>query len=839
MTKLPIDSVMPTLKTALNSHPRVVLVAPPGAGKSTRVPLALLDESWMMHRRIFMLEPRRLAARSVARYMAAILGEQVGETVGYRVKMETRVGPKTRIEVITEGVLTRLLQSDPALESVGLLIFDEFHERSLHTDLGLALSLESQSVLREDLKILIMSATLAAEPVSAVLGNAPVVRSEGKAHPVETVFLEKPVEGRIEPAVVQAILHALAKHNGDILAFLPGAGEIRQVEQRLAASNLGRHIRISPLHGNLPLAAQDQAIAGCRPGERKVVLATSIAETSLTVEGVHIVIDSGRMRVSRFSPRTGMAHLATVPVSRSAADQRRGRAGRIGPGVCYRLWTQQEDRQLVTSSTPEILEADLAALALELAVWGTADPAELVWLDPPPAAAYQQARQLLMLLGALNETTGTITAHGRRMAEFGLHPRLAHMMLEAKTVGFGALACELAALLSERDIFRSGGPTGLDADIRLRVQALRAFGESKSETLETFQGYSFDVSLCRKICREAERWMKSLGVGRGKDRITYECGILLAFAYPDRIAKRRPNGGFLLNSGRGAVLTGVQFLSHAPYLVAAELDDQGADSRIFLAAPIELKELEQFLGEQFENQVVIAWDHTAHAVRGRKYTKLGALILNEVQIMELSPEVCQTALLQGISEEGLEILPWTRHARQLLQRLQFMHLHESGWPDVSKEVLLATLADWLGPHVYGIQSRVHLERLDLTAAITSMLTWEQRKEIDQQAPTHIIVPSGSRIPVNYQDPDSPILAVRIQEMFGLVETPRIAHGKVLLTLQLLSPAQRPVQVTRDLAGFWKNTYFDIKKDLKGRYPKHDWPDDPIHALPTRRPRPRS
>lgn len=851
---LPIEPALAPLQAALSAHANAVLVAPPGAGKTTRVPLALLDEPWLGGARILMLEPRRLAARAAARYMAASLGEQVGETVGYRVRLESRVGPGTRIEVITEGVLTRLLQADPALEGVGLVIFDEFHERSLHADLGLALCLQSQALLRADLRLLVMSATLDAAPVAALLGDAPVIASEGRSFPVETRFLLRRPEGRIEPAVVRAVQEALSADGGDVLVFLPGAGEIRRVEAQLAE----RGISASPLHGSLPQEAQDRAIAPGRPGERKVVLATSIAETSLTVEGVRVVIDSGLMRVPRFSPRTGMTRLETIPVSRASADQRRGRAGRLAPGVCYRLWTAQEDQRLVERSTPEILEADLAPMALDLAAWGVSDPAELRWLDLPPAAALAQARELLAELGAWAPATGAITPHGRRMAEVGLHPRLAHMILRGIDLGLGGLACDLAALLGERDIFR-GEALRPEADLRLRVEALRGRGH----------GFEADPAALRRARTEADHWRRTFGIGAGltsggapASRPTApnssapgpiapnstgstptapdidHTGLLLALAYPDRIAQRRPGGRFLLRSGRGAAFPEHQPLADAPYLVAAELDDQGAEGRIYLAAAIDLDELECHFGDQIETEEVIAWDRAARAVRARRRERLGALLLSESPLADPDPEGTRTALLAGIADEGLAILPWTKAARQFQERLCFMHRLDPAWPDATGEALLAALAEWLGPYLDGIKSADGLQRLQLTAILEGMLSWEQRRELDDQAPTHVTVPSGSRIAVDYSDPTAPVLAVRLQEMFGLHDTPRIGRGRVPLTLHLLSPAHRPVQVTRDLASFWRSAYFEVRKDLRGRYPKHYWPEDPTQAVPTNRTRPR-
>ncbi|MFZ5823986.1 MAG: ATP-dependent helicase HrpB [Bacillota bacterium] len=827
MTNLPIEPVLGHLRATLSAHSGAVLVAPPGAGKTTRVPLALLDEEWLAGRRILMLEPRRLAARAAARYMAASLGEQVGERVGYRIRLESRVGPRTRIEVITEGVLTRLLQADPALEDVGLIIFDEFHERSLHADLGLALALQSQSLLREDLRLLVMSATLEAEPVAALLGGAPVLVSEGRSYPVETRYLSRPPEGRIEVLVVRAVLDALAETEGDLLVFLPGAGEIRRVAERLGEAGVGRPVHIAPLYGLLPQEAQDRALAPSPPGERKVVLATAIAETSLTVEGVRVVIDSGLMRAPRFSPRTGMTRLETLPVSRASADQRRGRAGRVAPGICYRLWTEQDDRRLTPRSTPEILDADLAPLALDLAAWGVADPAELAWLDPPPAAALAQARELLTQLGAL-DSGGAITPHGRQMAAVGLHPRLAHMVLRAIPLGLGTLACDLAALLSERDILRAeGGPP--DADLRLRVEALHAAAA----------GHLVDQGARRRILTERSHWQRAFGLaGAPAAAVDSDAtGLLLAFAYPDRIAQRRSPGRFLLRNGRGAALGENQPLAHAPYLVAAELDDQGADSRIYLAAPVDEADLRTHFDDQVTEERLVGWDRTAQAVRARRRERLGALVLKESHGSP-TPAEGAAALLEGIAAEGPEILPWTRQARQLQKRLCFMHHHDPTWPDLSEGALIASLAEWLGPFLHGLKSRDDLQRLDLAEILLTSLPWEQRRELDEAAPTHLTVPSGSRIAIDYSDPAAPVLAVRLQEMFGLHETPRIGRGRVPLTLHLLSPAHRPVQVTQDLASFWRSAYFEVRKDLRGRYPKHYWPEDPTQAIPTNRTRPR-
>jgi ATP-dependent helicase HrpB len=831
MTALPIDIILPELTHSLRLRPNAVLIAPPGAGKTTRVPVKLLTEPWLEGRRILMLEPRRLAARAAARYMAASLGERVGGTVGYRVRMDTKAGPSTRIEVITEGVLTRMLQADAALEGVGAIIFDEFHERSVHADLGLAFCLQAQSVLRPDLRILVMSATLDAGAVAALLGDAPVLFSEGQVFPIETRYTDHRIEGSVEPAVVRTIQHSLVHDEGDILVFLPGAGEIRRVEAALRAAGVGQEVTIAPLFGNLRLEDQDAAIAPSPAGHRKIVLATSIAETSLTVEGVRVIIDCGQMRVSRFSPRLGMTRLETIPVSRAAADQRRGRAGRLGPGICYRLWTEQDDHRLEPRSKPEILEADLTPLALELAVWGIVNPEDLLWLDVPPVHAYEHARGLLRRLGAIT-AEGIITLHGRRMAETGLHPRLAHMILKAAPISLGSLACKLAVLLNERDIFRNGIR---DVDMRHRVEMLNQIAGNKSAGEVDSQ--LVDIALCRRILSEIRYLKKECAVAEGTEWME-ACGILLAFAYPDRIAQRRSDGRYLMRNGRGAALTAKHAIGAANYLVAAELDDQGADSRIYLAAPVETGDLWRHFEDEIEEELSVVWDRSAQAVRSYKRQKLGALILKEVPA-EPSAEDLLTELLQGIAGEGLTILPWSRGARQLRQRIQFIHRIEPDWPDLSEEALVLNLKEWLSPYLYGLSSRSDLQRLNLAEILQAMLTWDQRRELDEAVPAHITVPSGQRIPVDYSDPAAPVLAVRLQELFGLMETPRIARGKVPLTLHLLSPAHRPVQMTKDLASFWQDAYFEVRKELLGRYPKHYWPEDPLSAAATHRTRPRS
>ena len=816
---LPIDPTLPELRAALRGGRRVVLQAPPGAGKTTRVPLALLDEPWLAGRRIVMLEPRRLAARAAARRMAETLGQQPGATVGFRIRHETRIGPRTRIEVVTEGVLTRMLRTDPGLEAVGLVVFDEFHERSVHADLGLALTLQSQTVLREDLRILVMSATLDGGPVGALLGGAPIVTSEGRSHPVETRHVPRRPGTGVEAAVASAVREALARDEGDVLAFLPGAGEIRRAATLLADVPA----EVIPLHGSLPQALQDRAMRASSPGHRKVVLATSIAETSLTIDGVRVVVDGGLSRVPRYSPRSGMTRLATVRVSRASADQRRGRAGRQAPGVCYRLWSPYEDPTLLPRSTPEILEADIAPLALDLAAAGVSDPAELAWLDPPPPAALAQARALLTQLGALDEA-GHITPHGLRLGRFALHPRLAHMVVRGRALGAGDLACELAALLTERDILRRpAGPP--DVDMGLRLELLRGSVERSDVDADALRRARTEA----KSCREAGSRSRAGGAGAAPS------GVLLALAYPDRIGQRRPGGGgrFLLRSGQGALLD-APALAREEYLVAVNTDGRPTESRILLAAPVTLQELETYFADDFTTEDLVGWDDAARAVTARRRRRLGALVVRDAALPDPDPGAVARALMEGIRRQGIDRLPWTETALLLRARLAFLRRLDPAWPDTSDEALAADLDRWLGPHLAGLRRLDALAGLELEEMLLARIPWDRRGALDDWAPTHIAVPSGSRIRVDYSDPAAPVLAVRLQELFGLTTTPAVARGRVPLTLHLLSPARRPVQVTRDLASFWRTAYFEVRRDLKGRYPKHYWPDDPLQAEPTRR-----
>jgi ATP-dependent helicase HrpB len=803
---LPVDEALPRLQAALARRPNAVLVAPPGAGKTTRVPLALLDAPWLQGRKIVMQEPRRLAARAAARRMAATLGEQVGETVGYRVRLDTKVGPRTRIEVVTDGLFLRMLQDDPALERIGCVIFDELHERGLETDLSFALVREAQGALREDLRIVAMSATLDSGPVAERLGGAEIVESAGRMFPVDTRYLDREASGRIEDAVASAVRRALGEESGSALVFLPGVGEIRRVEERLQ----GVAADVAPLYGDLSPTDQDRAIAPSPPGRRKVVLATSIAETSLTIEGVRIVIDSGLMRVPKFSPRSGMERLETMRVSQASADQRRGRAGRLEPGICYRLWPEEAQRGLVPFTPPEILDADLAPLALELAVWGVSDASALPWLTPPPAAALATARELLFDLGALDDK-GTVTAHGRAMAKIGLHPRLAHLVLKGRELGHGRVAALLAAIVSERDFLRLP-PGQRDADLRHRV----------------------DLALQGKAPRPILEMTRRLA--QGKDADSAATGALLSLAYPDRIGRRRAvsGGRYLMSGGRGAALPEGDPMGNDEYLVVADLDGSVQDSRIFLAAPITADEIEELHGERVVAEQVVQWSPRDNAVLARERRRLDSLLLEDKPLRAADPERMRAAMIEGVRALGLTALPWSDELQKWRKRVAFLRRLDESWPDLSDAALLGSLGDWLGPFLDGVSRKDHLARVDLGAALRALLPWDRQRQLDSLAPTHVEVPSGSRVPIDYANPAEPTLSVRLQEMFGLTDTPKVGGGKVPVTVHLLSPARRPVQVTRDLASFWANGYKAVKSELKGRYPRHYWPDDPLIAEPTAR-----
>ena len=832
---LPINEALPALAQALHDGRNVLLEAPPGAGKSTITPLFLRDSAWLRDRKILMLEPRRIAARAVAGRMAELLGESVGRSVGFRTRLETRVGRETRIEVVTEGILTRMLQSDSALPGVGCVIFDEFHERSLNADLGLALCIETQTALREDLRLLVMSATLDMQPIAKLLGDAPIVAARGRSFEVTTHYVARRAEIYLELQTAQVVRAALRTHDGDILCFLPGAAEIRRVQRTLEEAGLDEGTRVLPLFGELSAAAQDAALAPAPSGKRKIVLATSIAETSLTIPGIRVVVDAGMRRYAEFDPVTGMSRLVTAKVSQAAADQRRGRAGRVSDGHCYRLWSEGMQASLMPQTPPEILHADLAPLALELACWGSVDAAGLAWLDPPPPAPLAQARDLLRRLEAI-DAAARITPHGRALAKVGAHPRLAHMLVKAGELGAPRLACDLAAILSERDILRAG-MGARDADLRLRVAVL--LGDAR----ELPSGMTADARAVAQAARNSANWQRELV--RGKDRgDPDECtGILLAWAYPDRIAKARGDAGrYLLANGRGAYFAEPQPLAKSEFIVAAELDGTEREARIFLAAPVGLQDLERYFAAQITEHSEIIWDDREQAIRAQRERRLGALLLESSEIRNPDPEALQRAALAGLKLLGVAGLPWTKELRQWQARVILMQRHDvpgpEAWPDLSDAALDAALHEWAAPWISGVTRRDHFARMDLGNALRGRMSYAQSAILEREAPTHFIVPSGSRIPIDYLDGETPTLSVRLQEMFGLSQTPAIAGGRLALLLKLLSPAHRPVQITRDLISFWNRGYHEVKKDLKGRYPKHYWPEDPYTAQPTRRARPR-
>ncbi len=804
-------------------------MAPPGAGKTTRLPLALLDEPWVAGQRILVLEPRRIAARAAATQMARLLGEEPGETVGYRVRHETRVGPRTRIEVVTEGILTRMVQGDASLEGIAAVIFDEFHERHLTADLGLALTLESRAVLRPDLRIVVMSATLEASPISALLDGAPVIASAGRSFSVETRWCPPRAGVPVALAVANAVRDSWAANDGDVLVFLPGIAEIDRVRRNLAAGGTLGDAELLLLHGGLTLAEQDQVLRR-RSERRRVVLSTAIAESSVTLDAVRVVVDSGLARLPRFSPRTGMTRLETTRVSQASADQRRGRAGRVAPGVCVRLWSEGDHQSLPARTVPELLEADLAPLALELACAGIADAEALRWLDRPPAGALAQGRALLTDLGALDHG-GRVTEHGRAMAALGIAPRLAHLVLIGGAGGAATLACEVAALLSERDILRPDS-AAYDHDLRTRVDALR----------DRARGVEVDRGRVDRVRQEARALRRSLAANASDvHEDPARAGALIALAYPDRIAMRRSGEAprYQLRNGRGARLELAEPLGREKFLAIAELDGDPAESRIWLAAPLDEDEVRAALGAAIIVEREVAWDARTESVRAVERERAGALVLRERVPRDVAPAEITDALVSKLRSAGVGMLPWSSAAVALRSRLAFAHaIAPADFADVSDAALDARLDEWLRPAIGAAKRLSDIARLDLGAALVDALPWKARARLETLAPTHFAVPSGSRIPIDYADPAAPVLAVRLQEMFGLLETPRVGEGRVPLTIHLLSPAHRPVQVTRDLESFWRSGYFEVRRDLKARYPRHHWPDDPVLAVATKRVKPR-
>jgi ATP-dependent helicase HrpB len=850
---LPIDAVLDELHAALASGSSAVLVAPPGAGKTTRVPLALMDEPWTKGGKLLVLEPRRLAARGAAERMAQTLGEKVGERVGLKARLATRVGPRTRIEVVTEGVFTRQILDDPSLEGVAAVLFDEFHERSLDADFGLALALDCQRALRPDLRLLVMSATLEGARVASLLGEAPVIESAGRAFPVATRYLGRDARARIEDQTTDAIVAAMRREPGSVLAFLPGQGEIRRVAERLAERIADPSVVIAPLYGAMDMAAQDRAVRPAPPGVRKIVLATAIAETSLTIEGVRVVIDSGLARVPRFEPGAGITRLVTQRVSRASADQRRGRAGRLEPGVCYRLWSEPETQSLVPFAEPEIRSSDLSGLLLDCAEWGATDPASLAWLDPPPAAPLAAARDELQRLEALDDD-GRITPLGTRLRALPLPPRLARMVISAAERGAAREAAEIAALLVER------GLGGNDTDLVHRVESFRCDRSRRAEDMRRLAaGWARMANeISPAPCGEGS------GVGGsptspGSDpagpnpSTTVEHGggpagsdlaatpsALLALAYPERIAKARGAAGqFLLANGRGAMIDPTDPLARALYLVVAELQGAAAAARILLAASLDEAELVRIAGHRIRNRDELSFDATALALRARRVRRLEAIELAAEPLAVPAGEAAAHALADGIAALGIHRLPWSKSQAQLRDRVAFLRRAAGEpWPDLGDEALAASVRDWLAPFLTGKSRLADITADDLAAALDTLLPWELRRRLDAEAPTHFEAPTGNRFAVDYEGPGAPAVHIRVQELFGLQTHPSIVGGRLPLTLHLLSPAQRPIQITRDLPGFWAGSWSAVKAEMRGRYPKHPWPDDPAHAAPTSRAKPR-
>ncbi|MBS0235439.1 MAG: ATP-dependent helicase HrpB [Proteobacteria bacterium] len=811
---LPIDAVLGDVRAALRMHGVAVLVAAPGAGKTTRVPLALLDEPWRNGGKILVLEPRRIAARAAAERMAASLSSRLGENIGLRARLNSKTSAQVSVEVVTEGVFTRMILDDPELKGVAAVLFDEFHERSLDADLGLALALDSRSALRPDLKILVMSATLEAGAVAKLLGDAPVIKSEGRAFPVETRYLGRRTS-RVEDDVIEAVLRATRNDSGSILAFLPGQGEIARVVDRLSDKALPSDIDVVPLYGGLDPSVQDRAIAPARLGHRKIVLATSIAETSITIEGVRIVIDSGVARVPRYESDVGITRLETVRVSRASAEQRRGRAGRTQAGVCYRLWDEPETQGLVPFAEPEIRSADLSSLLLDCAEWGTNDPRSLAWLDPPAEGAIAAARTSLQAIGAI-DNEGHITAEGRRLRSLPLPPRLARMVLKAREGGSGQRAAEIAAILVERGI------GGNDIDLSLRIENFRRDRSRRAENMR---------ALSRQWARASHNELAP--------RSELSPAALLALAYPERIAKNRgKRGSFLLANGRAGQIDESHHLATAPYLVVGELQGRAAATRIMLAVAAEDSEIEVLAADRIETHDELVFDKEARAVRARRVRRLGAIALKSETRPIHAEDDAASVLARGAADLGIASLPWTKSQIQLRNRVSFLRRNDETWPDLSDDALASTIDNWLASFLAGKTRLSDVDTETLESALNGLLPRSTRLRLDDEAPTHFVAPTGNRHALDYDAGDAPALHIRVQELFGLKDHPSIARGRLPLTLHLLSPAHRPIQITRDLPGFWAGSWRAVRADMRGEYPKHVWPEDPATAPPTTRAKPR-
>ncbi|MDH3450321.1 MAG: ATP-dependent helicase HrpB [Gammaproteobacteria bacterium] len=843
---LPVEDCLDTLKQRLAGRDEVILQAPPGAGKTTLVPLALLGEPWLRGKKILMLEPRRIATRSAAFRMASLLNEIPGQTVGYRMRLESKVSARTRIEIMTEGILVRMLQRDPTLEDVGLVIFDEFHERNLDSDLALALCLQSRALFHVNpeagssaLKILVMSATLDSRNTAEMLNDAPIVTSEGRLYPVDIVYgRARQADERIVDRMVTTIKQALEDNpQGSLLAFLPGQGEIRRCAEALTdwmISKKMHEVHLRPLYGNLSIEEQQKAIAplsGKEAKDRKVVLATNIAETSLTIEGIDIVVDSGLERESRFNPATGMSGLHTVRISSASSEQRAGRAGRLGPGRCYRLWSAEQQKQLAQHGTPEILNADLAPLALQLLDWGVDDPADMTWQDPPPQGHWQQALGLLELLGALErkQSAFVLSAHGRAMTALPVHPRLAHLLLRGAEYNFVKPAALLASLLSERDPFDH-------PDIGDRLDIL--MGEAPCPPQHRRW-----LERTRQLARQLQQQLARLDIKKPGVRFLLEHnqvpGLLLACAYPDRIARRRHSGGYQLANGRSASLDCQHRLGKHRWLAVAEVSGIAGAKGDLIRSAAALDELlfDTALADRVEHETIAEWDKKTNRFVAESRQKIGALVLRKSTLDEVPAGARRKALILYLQKEALRPLPWNNEHRQWCARVCLLRSTDvaTDWPDLGQQALIDTLDTWLGPFLDNVSSLPDVKKLNLQKILKATLSWDKQQRLNELAPARLTVPSGSSIAIDYtQSP--PVLAVKLQEMFGCEQTPTVAGGKVALVVHLLSPAGRPLQITQDLAGFWRSSYHDVKKEMKGRYPKHPWPDDPLGAIATRKTR---
>lgn len=852
MQDLPINEVLAEIQHTLKQHRRVVLQAPPGAGKTTAVPIALLDQPWLQNLQIIMLEPRRLAARNAAARMAFLLNEKVGQTVGYQIRQDNCYSEKTKILVVTEGILTRKLQADPELKNIALVIFDEFHERSLHADLSLALCLQSQQILRDDLKILVMSATLNTDAVSNLLDNAPIIQSQGRSYPVDIQYLDKAIkqndQRELISTLVNAVKHVVHNHQGNCLVFLPGVKEINQLASQIKAYLKSEHIDnilLAPLHGSLSKQQQDQAINTPADGKRKIVLATNIAETSLTIDGINCVIDAGMERTLQYNVSSGMNRLMTQAVSQDSATQRCGRAGRLSAGVCYRLWSQQQQSRLIKHSLAEILHSDLSTLALELANWGVSQVDELQWLDTPPASAIEQAKILLQQLNAINDV-GKINQHGRNMLRLGTHPRLAHMMLSAVELQQSYHACLLASILTEKDIYLANTEKSYDLHERLKI--IQAVNSSNNKNQ-----HGIDLQQCKRVIQTADEFFnrlkpytKNTSNDTKKNLDDNLTGVLLAFSYPDRIAKQRQHNDtrYLLSNGKGAIIPNFLQQHLYEYLVVANLDGKQGEASIYLAAEITALQLQDYFIEHIQQTENTEWNETQQRVEVKQETRIGKITLQEKLITPDNKQDIHLCLLQAIKNIGLQCLAWSPQASRLKQRVQFINsniknyptlkkqLDDTPLPDFSDETLRNSLSLWLQPYLKNENSIKQCQKLDLHALLLNNLSWQQQQLLNKLAPEQITVPSGSAISIDYSDPHTPILAVRLQEVFGLYETPTLLDGHIQVMMHLLSPAHRPMQVTQDLNSFWQTTYHEVKKELRGKYKRHYWPDDPLTAQAT-------